>query len=73
MKSKALIIGLLMVSIVTGQVTNGHAKGEDEMIPAGEAFVDFEIEAHDGTVVSRVDLEGRPFLLFFYPKADTPG
>ena len=31
------------------------------------------IEAHDGTTASSADLEGRPFLLFFYPKASTPG
>ena len=49
------------------------AEGEQEMIPAGEPFVDFELEAHDGTTVSLADLEGRPFLLFFYPKASTPG
>ena len=43
------------------------------MIPVGEPFVDFELEAQDGTTVSSADLEGRPFLLFFYPKASTPG
>jgi peroxiredoxin Q/BCP len=43
------------------------------MIAVGESFVDFELDAHDGTRVSRSDLEGRTFLLFFYPKADTPG
>jgi len=49
------------------------AEGEQEMITAGEPFIDFELEAHDGTMVSLADLEGRPFLLFFYPKASTPG
>ena len=34
--------------------------------------VEFELEAHDGTTVRSADLTGRPFLLFFYPKADTP-
>jgi len=49
------------------------AEGGQEMIPAGEQFIQFELEAHDGTTVSSADLEGRPFLLFFYPKASTPG
>ena len=53
--------------------TTAFAEGEEEMIPVGEPFIDFELEAHDGSTVSRADLEGRPFLLFFYPKADTPG
>jgi cytochrome oxidase Cu insertion factor (SCO1/SenC/PrrC family) len=51
----------------------GHAEGDGGMIPVGEPFVDFELEAHDGTTVPSSDLEGRPYLLFFYPKASTPG
>lgn len=43
------------------------------MIPVGEQFVDFELEGHDGSTISNSDLEGRPYLLFFYPKASTPG
>ena len=49
------------------------AEGKENMIPVGETFVAFELEAHDGTTVSSADLEGHPFLLFFYPKASTPG
>ncbi len=61
------VAALAMISTV------GFAEGEDEMIPVGETFVDFDLEAHDGTRVSKSDLDGRPFLLFFYPKAATPG
>jgi peroxiredoxin Q/BCP len=43
------------------------------MIPVGDPFVDFDLPAHDGTAVGSADLAGQPFLLFFYPKADTPG
>ena len=43
------------------------------MIATGKPFVAFELEAHDGSTVSSTDLAGRPYLLFFYPKADTPG
>jgi cytochrome oxidase Cu insertion factor (SCO1/SenC/PrrC family) len=49
------------------------AEGEGEMIAVGEPFVEFELQAQDGTIVRSADLEGRPYLLFFYPKADTPG
>ena len=31
------------------------------------------VEAHDGTTISSASLEGHPYLLFFYPKAETPG
>ena len=63
---------LIALSLLSMFVAVGHAGGGD-MIPVEEPFVDFELEAHDGTTVSRADLEGRPFLLFFYPKASTPG
>ena len=63
---------VLALALLAAAAT-GFAEGEEEMIPVGEPFVDFELEAHDGTTVSFADLEGRPFLLFFYPKANTPG
>ncbi len=47
--------------------------GEEEMLAVGSDFVEFELEAHDGTTVSSADLAGTPYLLFFYPKADTGG
>ena len=62
------MLSLLLVTSVVG-----HAEGDEEMISVAENFVDFVLEAHDGTTVSSSDLDGRPFLLFFYPKADTPG
>lgn len=43
------------------------------MIAVGERFPSFDLEAHDGGRVSSASLAGRPYLLFFYPKADTPG
>jgi len=63
---------LLIPVLISMFVAVGHAAG-GEMISVGEPFVDFELEAQDGTTVSSADLEGRPFLLFFYPKASTPG
>jgi peroxiredoxin Q/BCP len=49
------------------------AKGDDDMLAVGEPFVEFELAAHDGTTVASADLTGTTYLLFFYPKADTPG
>ena len=52
----------------------GTATGEEEtMLEPGMPFPAFELPAHDGTTVSSADLEGTPYLLFFYPKADTGG
>ena len=39
----------------------------------GQAAPDFSMPASGGRTVSRDGLRGRPFLLYFYPKADTPG
>ncbi len=72
MKAAILISWLMVLGLVTGAAA-GLAEGEEAMIPAGDRFVEFDLEAHDGSTVSSEDLQGRTFLLFFYPKADTPG
>ena len=33
----------------------------------------FDMATSDGGRVSSADLKGRPYVLYFYPKADTPG
>ena len=73
MKATKLIIALGILAMLSLNAVPGNAGGEEEMIAVGEPFVEFELEAHDGTRVSSGDLEGSPYLLFFYPKADTPG
>jgi peroxiredoxin Q/BCP len=39
----------------------------------GEATPDFEMPATGGRTVSLAGMKGKPFILYFYPKADTPG
>jgi cytochrome oxidase Cu insertion factor (SCO1/SenC/PrrC family) len=72
-KSQHPVPRIAIALVLLAAATTAFAEGEEEMIAVGEPFVEFELEAHDGTTVSGADLEGRPFLLFFYPKADTPG
>ncbi|MHB8241632.1 MAG: thioredoxin-dependent thiol peroxidase [Solirubrobacteraceae bacterium] len=43
------------------------------MIEAGEQAPDFEVPDQDGRAVKLSDFRGTPVVLFFYPKADTPG
>jgi len=43
------------------------------MIEAGMLAPDFTLFADDGSQVALSALRGRPVILFFYPKADTPG
>jgi thioredoxin-dependent peroxiredoxin len=40
---------------------------------AGDAVPQFEMSADDGTTVSSDTLRGRRYVLYFYPKDDTPG
>jgi peroxiredoxin Q/BCP len=46
---------------------------ESNMPAAGDSAPDFELPDHDGNSVRLSDLRGRPVVLYFYPKADTPG
>jgi len=43
------------------------------MLAVGDAAPDFSMPASGERNVSLAGLRGRPFVLYFYPKADTPG
>jgi peroxiredoxin Q/BCP len=43
------------------------------MLQVGNQAPDFEVQDHLGNPVRLSDLRGRKVLLWFYPKADTPG
>ena len=42
-------------------------------IEPGDAAPDFNLPASGGRTVSLAAMQGKPFLLYFYPKADTSG
>lgn len=43
------------------------------MLAAGMPAPDFEVSDHNGRTVRLADYRGRNVVLWFYPKADTPG
>jgi peroxiredoxin Q/BCP len=43
------------------------------MVNVDDAAPDFELPDQDGELVKLSDLRGKSIVLFFYPKADTPG
>ena len=43
------------------------------MIPEGKKAPDFTLKDQDGREVSLGDFAGRKLVLYFYPRADTPG
>ena len=42
-------------------------------VQQGDPAPDFTMPASNGRTVSLKGLKGKPFVLYFYPKADTPG
>jgi peroxiredoxin Q/BCP len=47
--------------------------GGGRMLKVGDEAPDFEVLDHHGSKVALHDLRGRKVVLWFYPKADTPG
>jgi peroxiredoxin Q/BCP len=43
------------------------------VIEQGQRAPDFELPDQDGRLVKLSDLRGQPVVVYFYPKADTPG
>ena len=43
------------------------------MLNEGQKSPDWRLTLADGTVLSRADMVGRAHIIYFYPKADTPG
>jgi peroxiredoxin Q/BCP len=43
------------------------------MLAPGDAAPKFSLQANDGSTVKLADFKGRRVLVYFYPKADTPG
>lgn len=44
-----------------------------DWLEEGAAIPSFSLSADDGSVVKSKNLKGFPFVLYFYPKDDTPG
>jgi cytochrome oxidase Cu insertion factor (SCO1/SenC/PrrC family) len=73
MTRSPVVAGLITLTLVAPVGAAAQGGGDGKMISVGQPFVDFELEAHNGTLISSTELQGRPYLLFFYPKASTPG
>jgi peroxiredoxin Q/BCP len=50
-----------------------HHPAGDDVREQGEQAPDFELPDQDGEPVRLADFRGQPVVLYFYPKADTPG
>jgi peroxiredoxin Q/BCP len=54
-------------------IIRAMTRGEARMLKPGEEAPDFEALDHNGNSVRLRDLRGKKVVLWFYPKADTPG
>ncbi len=43
------------------------------MLKQGDKAPEFSLPADDGREIALVDLHGKPVVLYFFPKAQTPG
>jgi peroxiredoxin Q/BCP len=48
-------------------------KGEAKMLNVGDPAPDFTVKTDRGDAVRLSDQKGKSIVLWFYPKADTPG
>ena len=48
-------------------------RGEGRMLEPGQKAPDFAVQDHTGKVQKLSDYRGKRVVLWFYPKADTPG
>jgi peroxiredoxin Q/BCP len=54
-------------------IINVLTRGEGKMLTPGESAPDFDAVDHQGNRVKLSGLRGKKVILWFYPKADTPG
>ena len=50
-----------------------YLRNGEALMEANEKAPDFSLPDQDGNTVKLKDLRGKTVVLFFYPKADTPG
>lgn len=62
-----IVVALLLAVLVVPTLA------EAEMLNPGDRFPDWSLSDHTGKQVSSKDLAGQTYLLWYYPKASTPG
>lgn len=62
-----------MLRVLKTLVRRTLAGGGPRMLAPGDRAPDFAVVDQHGATVRLADLAGKPFVLWFYPVADTPG
>ena len=66
-------LGSVVFLFLSACASSGAAKGPDAPLTVGSALPDLAGTDQNGHPVHLKDLRGTPLLVFFYPKAGTPG
>jgi peroxiredoxin Q/BCP len=72
-KQPARHLGVAAFLLFLACASSGAAKGPSAPLPAGSALPDLTGSDHQGQPVRLKALRGKPLVVFFYPKAGTPG
>ena len=70
---KAGVVGSIPIRSIVFSVFSTEYFMATSPLSTGTAAPAFSLAASDGKTYSSSDLKGKSFVLFFYPKADTPG
>lgn len=65
--------GAATLFLLLACASSGAAKGPDAPLPVGSTLPDLTGSNQNGQPVRLKALQGKPLLVFFYPKAGTPG
>jgi len=71
-----VVVGLSVLYTEEAKVASTALSREellDMALELGQAAPDFSLPATGGETITLSDLRGKPVVLFFYPKDDTPG
>lgn len=68
-----LVLAVSLTLLVAGAAHAQDAAPVSSSVKVGDPAPDFSVKDHTGATVKLADLKGKRFILYFYPKADTPG
>jgi AhpC/TSA family protein len=71
--SRLMLAFVRMVSGVAGIFGRYTSRGGPTVLEPGMKAPDFEVQDHTGRTVRLSDYRGKDVVLWFYPRADTPG
>jgi peroxiredoxin Q/BCP len=73
MRKIAIAVPVLVVLGVVAFRTLAPAADPEKLLKPGDPFPAWSLKDQTGATVTSASLAGKPYLLWFYPKAQTPG